>query len=1226
MSGGENIYVRLNYVGDQAKNDEFSGSESDGEDQPREEDTSLGARSGAKGWNARFQKYLLLQDLAEKWQKIARLSRDFIEVSSTYGKIIISEIHLPEKDKTIKSLSGYGLAGGTKFLIQDIFFKFAFDTCITGTNKWLYGVYARNDERAMKSATGEMKGASCLMKCGFGESLKMPFMTLIHFRGYCLIAMSIVPIDKTTIVYGSRDGGKTVHCEPVASDLMKSIANLLNLSSHKVNGVDIYGPGDIEIHKGMDGNHYVIDFGRLFPPEAPSNSSPSSSIFYSFLRPTMVKRSPVPLCSDGFSGWCNSDPHVQQINLDLRNATDLIYTQLIPEFSKYLLETHIQDKLNYDQEKEWKILISELHRKGINLRHLGHVRSEIPTSFTRIRKLLLTECVARTIKNELNALLREKMLIKRKATVEPFLDEAFQFLTPILQFKEHLPSKFVHSKAQKSKFWTFKHKKISVIKSPSENNLLTFSNYPIPQSFSYFYFEIHIIEMGHIKFGLSIEKNTESTHCFRYDVTEGAIQDPDNTTETLKCKPSDSVGLFYSSLNNTIIFTVNKEMIGYVSKKVPRQKELYPFIWISSNSQATLTFHLKPPFHFPLHILTAKETNGNDNISKTHSQYWCADIKTQVKSRFDNVFNEEEMDANFDLRKHLSFSFLISRLSEFSGLVFSQRILDYTEGKKLELRRNDLLGFKLRVSHLGVVELAEALSTLFNFQKLDRKEKEDPQNTQQLEKVATEITSSLQAAPIRLMIELFYCASIWFELYQYKTEMKQLYLDKATDMILNAEEVNNEPLTHNVLYLQGKIYCELAFLNSTESESLFNKASEKFKALFITNTAKSAVLIEKYLEELKTSISFSKYSLESRRLLKQSQLIWEAAAGDFQNISANLQLFTIIWKSCTHDEVISENNISLSKKLIQKMDKDVLIKYLIENTLYPVQGTCLATILSVFLSNENFSTILAEYLEQQKTIKVISYTYPLKSLVENLLQKSSLPDIVTNFLKDLQQYSYEGNMRYKTNFVSLYVPGSLTDATLDETATALALAHYDNPYSVFYAGSKKRLKKLQWFYKATLKYCQRYGRHRIVTNSSNAVVGAIMWQHPYENDATLSRMVEVGLAGMANIFGFKRSLNFGSLFNSSQQKRKAIMKDEPHFYLFSIGVIPEFQHKGYGSSLMHPFIAEIDHDDLKCYIDCPVETSVPFFKKWGFEIIEETLIGSSTKSYLMVRKQKSSLA
>ena len=31
----------------------------------------------------------------------------------------------------------------------------------------------------------------------------------------------------------------------------------------------MYGPGDIEAHLGADKRYYVVDYARVFPPEAP---------------------------------------------------------------------------------------------------------------------------------------------------------------------------------------------------------------------------------------------------------------------------------------------------------------------------------------------------------------------------------------------------------------------------------------------------------------------------------------------------------------------------------------------------------------------------------------------------------------------------------------------------------------------------------------------------------------------------------------------------------------------------------------------------------------------------------------------------------------------------------------------------------------------------------------------------------------------------------------------
>lgn len=58
----------------------------------------------------------------------------------------------------------------------------------------MYGGSVRNDEKAMKSACNEVKGLVEFMLADTCHSakLKKPLMALIHYRGFCVIAESIV--------------------------------------------------------------------------------------------------------------------------------------------------------------------------------------------------------------------------------------------------------------------------------------------------------------------------------------------------------------------------------------------------------------------------------------------------------------------------------------------------------------------------------------------------------------------------------------------------------------------------------------------------------------------------------------------------------------------------------------------------------------------------------------------------------------------------------------------------------------------------------------------------------------------------------------------------------------------------------------------------------------------------------------------------------------------------
>jgi len=80
--------------------------------------------TGPRNWTREFQE-ILLRPLLERGTELQRLCDDFVATAKQYGEVIIRERHLPYHQKTIKPLEGKGLAGGEKYQVANIFFKFA---------------------------------------------------------------------------------------------------------------------------------------------------------------------------------------------------------------------------------------------------------------------------------------------------------------------------------------------------------------------------------------------------------------------------------------------------------------------------------------------------------------------------------------------------------------------------------------------------------------------------------------------------------------------------------------------------------------------------------------------------------------------------------------------------------------------------------------------------------------------------------------------------------------------------------------------------------------------------------------------------------------------------------------------------------------------------------------------------------------------------------------------
>lgn len=79
--------------------------------------------------------------------------------------------------------------------------------------------------------------------------------------------------------------------------------------------------------------------------------------------------------------------------------------------------------------------------------------------------------------------------------------------------------------------------------------------------------------------------------------------------------------------------------------------------------------------------------------------------------------------------------------------------------------------------------------------------------------------------------------------------------------------------------------------------------------------------------------------------------------------------------------------------------------------------------------------------------------------------------------------------------------------------------------------------------------------------------------------------------------------------------------DEPVWYLKLLGVDPEGQGKGIGSTLLHESLKTLDEDGLPAYLETGTERNVRFYKRFGFEVrkAEVQLAPGSTPHWTMIR-------
>lgn len=155
-----------------------------------------------------------------------------------------------------------------------------------------------------------------LMDCRV-RGLHLPLMAVIRYRGYALLAQSLLPISgASTICYGTGNSGVTLHnSQPRLTRKMQLAGRTLNLKPHTVwdrvgaTKEVFHVAADVEGHLGFDGKFYVVDTARVFPPTAHCKTDryqqaipkPKGVHLYRLFRPEYVKLNPTPLSSDAFT-------------------------------------------------------------------------------------------------------------------------------------------------------------------------------------------------------------------------------------------------------------------------------------------------------------------------------------------------------------------------------------------------------------------------------------------------------------------------------------------------------------------------------------------------------------------------------------------------------------------------------------------------------------------------------------------------------------------------------------------------------------------------------------------------------------------------------------------------------------------------------------------------------------------------------------------------------------
>lgn len=292
---------------------------------------------------------VLSQQLAGDWNsfeinKAFALSLQDLEKNSLEAaRLIVEDMHREEEEKCVQVLDVGGKAGGTKFSYKGIFLKMAEDPFFKSKKNppgfYLYGGSAPSTGRASKAMRNECRGSGALLRFLLDNPrwlrhISVPVQLHIVYSGLTFVAMPFLPIGvasgKSELVYGSADGGRTIHNSDMLTSLfMRQFAASLHLAVHPVDPtsatpagqartVYLSTGGDVEGHLCLSAStaprRILLDTARVLPPESndmamgafmprPHRPFDRGGIWFQSLREEFMRTLPGLLSSDLFSSW-----------------------------------------------------------------------------------------------------------------------------------------------------------------------------------------------------------------------------------------------------------------------------------------------------------------------------------------------------------------------------------------------------------------------------------------------------------------------------------------------------------------------------------------------------------------------------------------------------------------------------------------------------------------------------------------------------------------------------------------------------------------------------------------------------------------------------------------------------------------------------------------------------------------------------------------------------------
>lgn len=190
-------------------------------------------------------------------------------------------------------------------------------------------------------------------------------------------------------------------------------------------------------------------------------------------------------------------------------------------------------------------------------------------------------------------------------------------------------------------------------------------------------------------------------------------------------------------------------------------------------------------------------------------------------------------------------------------------------------------------------------------------------------------------------------------------------------------------------------------------------------------------------------------------------------------------------------------------------------------------------------------------------------------------------------------------------------------AQLKQATEVLTRAFQDNPEAIWcMPNPDRREKKMQkmWLFNLRI-MLSGFGEVYVTSDKVEGVAG---WVPPGKGEPSLWKVLRSGFTLLFHL-GIKsiRKLLKARDFQAKVHQKHAPF---PHWHFGPIAVDPEYQGRGFASTLLRAKLEVIDQENLPVYLETNRKKNVKIYEHFGFKVLEKNILpGTEIPNWAMIR-------